>query len=76
MCLKALKVYCCFRIQENWLGGYIDENGKEVESFDGLKAAIEDTFELKKKLDMPMVIRETRRKFQYTVCLVSIWQKK
>lgn len=54
----------------------MDANGKEIESFDGLTAAIEDTFELKKKLDMPMVIRETRRKFQYTVCLVSIWQKK
>lgn len=62
--------------QSNWLGGYYDKNGKAVESFDALKAHIEDTFELKTTLNFPMVIRETRRKFQYTVCLVSIWQKK
>lgn len=62
--------------ESNWLGGYVNEKGQAVESFDGLKAALEDTFELQKTLNLPMVIRETRRKFQYTVCMVSIWKKK
>jgi len=60
----------------NWLGGYYDYDGKPIEGFEGLKAALDDTFDLKKTLSLPMVIRETKRKFQYTVCLVSIWQKK
>ena len=60
----------------NWLGGYYDSNGNEVNSLDGLKAEMADTFNLVHQLNMPMFIRETKRKFQYTVCLVTIWQKK
>ena len=61
--------------EENWLGGYYDSNGKPVNGIDGLKRALGDTFTLVKEINMPMVIRETRRKFQYTVCLITIWQK-
>jgi hypothetical protein len=62
--------------KENWLGGYVDKNGNEINGIDGLKAELSDTFNLVAQLNVPMMIRETKRKFQYTVCLVTIWQKK
>ena len=54
----------------------MDRNGTQIDGFHGLKSALEDSFELCKELNMPMFIRETKRKFQFTVCLVTIWQKK
>jgi hypothetical protein len=62
--------------EENWLGGYEDRNGMQINGIDGLKHALNDSFELIKEINLPMVIRETRRKFQFTVCLVTIWQRK
>lgn len=62
--------------KQNWLGGYSDPSGKPVSGSDGLKAAMSDTFDLRHEFNIPMVIRETRRKFQYTVCYVTIWQKR
>ena len=65
-----------FNFKKNCLGGYYVEKCNAVDSFEGLKKALEDSFELKEQLNMPMFIRETKRKFQFTVCLVSIWQRK
>lgn len=62
--------------KENWIGGFVDENGREMNGIDGLKAALADSFDLCHQTELPMVIRETRRKFQYTICLITIWQKK
>jgi hypothetical protein len=58
------------------LGGYVDKNGNDVTGIDGIKRELSDTFDLVKQLNIPMMIRETKRKFQYTVCLVTVWQKK
>ncbi|CAF0983893.1 unnamed protein product [Brachionus calyciflorus] len=63
-------------ICQNWIGGYVDENGQEVHGLDGLKNAMCDTFDLVHEMNLPMMIRETRRKFQFTVCLITIWQRK
>lgn len=65
-----------FYLKENWLGGYKDKQGNDINGIDGLKAEMSDTFDLCHELNIPMMIRETRRKFQYTVCLVTIWQKR
>lgn len=61
---------------ENWLGGYRDDKGAAVNGPDGLKSAMSDTFDLCHEFNIPMMIRETRRKFQFTVCYVTIWQKR
>ena len=45
-------------------------------SIEALKNEMLNTFDLVQELNMPMMIRETKRKFQYTVCIVTIWQKK
>ncbi|MFT5161796.1 MAG: putative 4-mercaptohistidine N1-methyltransferase [Alteromonadaceae bacterium] len=62
--------------KEFWLGGYDDANGNEVSSFDGLKQRLATNFDLVACEDVPFVIRETARKFQYTIAQMTVWQKK
>jgi len=63
--------------KSNWLGGYIEDN-KEVKTLDTLKFNLEEKgdFELVDTLDVPFVIKETKRKHQYTISQMSIWKKK
>lgn len=61
-----------FTPQENWLGG----TSEKGESFAGLKAALQDDFELVDCKDMPFLIREHARKFQWSVAQSSLWTKK
>ncbi len=51
----------------NWLGGDASH------SFSGLKSALEPEFSLNQKWDMPFLIREHARKFQYSVAQASRW---
>ena len=62
--------------KELWLGGYVDDQGKECFSEDGLKAFLADDFELLESQDMPLVIREHRRKFQYIVSQAMVWRRR
>jgi len=62
--------------KELWLGGYVDENGKEVETIESLKSILGLHFELVHLQDLEFVIKETRRKYQHTIAQVSIWKKK
>jgi putative 4-mercaptohistidine N1-methyltranferase len=62
--------------KEEWLGGY-RKAGEPAWSLDGLKAVLQDTFEmLGEPRDVPFVIRETRRKFQHTVAELTVWRLK
>lgn len=56
--------------RENWLGGH--EGG---DSFLGLRKALEPAFAFDRAHDMPMLIREHGRKFQWTVCQASLWTR-
>ena len=62
--------------KEHWLGGYVDEAGNEVHTFDTLKAILSERFELVGSEDIPFVIRETPRKFQYTLSQMSVWKRR
>ena len=62
--------------KEHWLGGYVDDEGREVHTFDTLKAILSKRFELVGSEDIPFVIRETPRKFQYTLSQMSVWKKR
>ncbi len=62
--------------REFWLGGYRDENGKEVSTLEGLKNALASKFELVATHDVPFVIPETARKFQHTISQMSVWKKR
>ncbi|MGB0743352.1 MAG: putative 4-mercaptohistidine N1-methyltransferase [Opitutales bacterium] len=52
---------------ENWLG-----DGAQ-DSFEGLRTALEPEFSLEAQWDMPFLIREHARKFQYSIAQASRW---
>ncbi len=53
--------------KENWLGAGAQD------SFTGLRAALEPHFSLSREWDMPFLIREHARKFQYSIAQASRW---
>jgi putative 4-mercaptohistidine N1-methyltranferase len=53
--------------REKWLGS--------GDSMEALKSILSKNFELERRLDMPFVIREHRRKFQFSVSLGSRWRR-
>lgn len=55
---------------ENWLG-----DGAQ-DSFAGLTAALQADFELDARWDMPFLIREHARKFQYSIAQASRWVRR
>jgi len=58
-----------------WFGGRVDANGVEVDSFDELKEYIGDSLQLEHRENIPFLIREHVRKYQYGVSDCTIWQK-
>lgn len=56
----------------NWLGG----DAARGSSFNGLRSALEADFTLEDARDLPFLIREHARKYQWGVSQVSFWIKK
>jgi len=61
--------------RENWLGGNA-RNGDPSGTLDGLKGELTQSFELTRTLDLPFLIREHARKFQWSVAQASVWRRK
>ena len=60
---------------EEWIGGF-KKDGENFTTLDGLKATLGQHFRLLRgPLEVPFVIRETRRKFQHTLSEVTIWER-
>jgi putative 4-mercaptohistidine N1-methyltranferase len=57
---------------ENWIGG-TPATGR---SFDALRALLEPHFELEHTANLPFLIREHSRKFQYSVACGSRWRRR
>ncbi len=57
-----------------WLGGKV-EQGKPVWSLDGLKDILSEHFTLLEEDDVPLIIREHRRKYELIVAAMTIWQR-
>ena len=61
--------------REQWLGGF-KKDGENVSTLDGLKAALSPHFRLLQgPIDVPFVIRETRRKLQHSCSELTIWER-
>ncbi|MDD3528378.1 MAG: 5-histidylcysteine sulfoxide synthase [Gallionellaceae bacterium] len=61
--------------REEWLGGY-KRDGESHATLDGLKEHLGRHFRLMDgPLEVPFVIRETRRKHQHTLSEVTIWER-
>jgi putative 4-mercaptohistidine N1-methyltranferase len=55
-----------------WLGGFA-QAGRPVRTLATLQAVLEPHFTLVRTLDMPFVIREHARKFQWSVAQATVW---
>ncbi len=62
--------------REEWIGGF-KKDGENLTTLDGLKAMLGEHFRLVNgPLEVPFVIRETKRKFQHTLAEVTIWERR
>ena len=61
--------------QAKWLGGY-EEDRQPVRTFDTLCAILEPHFELIRTVDLPFLIREHARKFQWSVSKAGVWRRR
>jgi putative 4-mercaptohistidine N1-methyltranferase len=62
--------------KDEWLGGY-REAGEPVWTIDGLSRELLPYFApLGAPREIPFVIRETRRKFQYSIAQLTVWELK
>jgi 5-histidylcysteine sulfoxide synthase/putative 4-mercaptohistidine N1-methyltranferase len=60
--------------KEEWIGGF-KRDGENVTTLDGLTEVLAPRFRmLGEPRDVPFVIRETRRKYQYTVSELTVWE--
>lgn len=60
--------------RERWLGGLL-RDGVPVRTIDSLKAHLEPLFRLEQLTDLPFLIREHSRKFQWSVAQASCWRR-
>lgn len=61
--------------REEWVGGF-KKHAENFTTLDGLKEMLGAHFRLiQAPLDVPFVIRETRRKFQHSVSEVTLWER-
>lgn len=61
--------------KSNWLGGF-ERDGSAVRTVEGLEAALESDFVKVKAVDLPFLIREHARKYQWSVAQGTIWIRK
>ncbi|RZU38422.1 5-histidylcysteine sulfoxide synthase/putative 4-mercaptohistidine N1-methyltransferase [Fluviicoccus keumensis] len=61
--------------REAWIGGF-KRDGETVTTLDGLQALLGRHFRrVGEAVDVPFVIRETKRKFQHSVAEVTVWER-
>jgi putative 4-mercaptohistidine N1-methyltranferase len=60
---------------ENWLGGF-EQDGRRIESFAVLREILAPDFEFTRELDLPFLIREHERKFQWSVSHAGVWRRR
>lgn len=59
----------------NWIGGF-ERDGVPVTVLDGMREILGQHFELMQDpVELPFVIRETRRKYQHTLAEASAWRR-
>ena len=61
-----------YTARPQWLGGF-EENGRPLRTHETLQGVLERQFTLARSLDLPFLIREHARKFQWSVALASVW---
>jgi 5-histidylcysteine sulfoxide synthase/putative 4-mercaptohistidine N1-methyltranferase len=61
--------------REEWVGGF-KQNGENLTTLDGMKELLGQHFRLiAAPVEVPFVIRETKRKFQHSLSEVTLWER-
>lgn len=58
--------------REHWIGGF-ERDGRAVRTLDGLQEILGPSFDLSRRIDLPLLIREHARKFEYIVAEATAW---
>jgi putative 4-mercaptohistidine N1-methyltranferase len=61
--------------KSNWLGGF-EKDGSPLRTVEGLEDALSAHFVKVREIDLPFLIREHARKFQWSVAQGTIWIRK
>lgn len=64
-----------FTPRANWLGGFV-RDGRPVTTRAGLEAALAGDFELVAARDLPFLIREHARKYQWSIAEATLWRRR
>lgn len=64
-----------FTPRDQWLGGF-EKDGHTVTTFDSLTGFLSPDFELIHRRDLPFLIREHARKYQWSVAEATVWQRR
>jgi putative 4-mercaptohistidine N1-methyltranferase len=64
-----------FTPRENWLGGFL-RDGRPLTTRDALQELLDADFELIGTKDLPFLIREHQRKFQWSVAQATTWRRR
>lgn len=62
--------------RERWLGGRVDAAGAPLRTLDALRAVLAPHFEEHGTRDVPFLIREHARKYQWSVSQASLWRRR
>jgi putative 4-mercaptohistidine N1-methyltranferase len=65
-----------FTPKSDWLGGKYDAAGKPELTLDGIKRSLLAGFDHRLTKDLPFLIREHTRKFQWSVAQATLWERK
>jgi hypothetical protein len=61
--------------REHWLGGF-ERDGIRVRALDTLKEELGEDFQFAFARDLPFLIREHARKYQWSVAEASVWYRR
>jgi putative 4-mercaptohistidine N1-methyltranferase len=62
--------------KDKWLGGYKDKEGKEVDTFEALKAVLLPDFQLEEECVLQCVSRDAPRLFFWFLDHATVWRKR
>jgi putative 4-mercaptohistidine N1-methyltranferase len=65
-----------FTPKSNWIGGRYDAEGAAESSLAGLKKILMPDFDHLRTTDLPFLIREHARKYQWSVAQATVWRRK
>eukprot|EP00053_Salpingoeca_punica_P007702 m.70037 g.70037 ORF g.70037 m.70037 type:complete len:275 (-) comp14285_c0_seq2:314-1138(-) len=62
--------------KDKWIGGVVEQDGSARYSFPQVQKILSADFDLVHQEDVPFVLREHARKFQYGVSHCNVWRRK